>query len=112
MEAVMIPRNFFGRTGHESTRAVFGAAALSRVTQEEADQTLKVLLQYGINHIDVAAGYGDAELRIVQKQRIRKLIKHGLEKRKLLPGWCNFRHPIGTTNIAEPSTGNLTHHIG
>jgi aryl-alcohol dehydrogenase-like predicted oxidoreductase len=60
----MIPRNFFGRTGHESTRAVFGAAALSRVTQEEADQTLKVLLQYGINHIDVAAGYGDAELRI------------------------------------------------
>src|ERR1700751_2930079 len=60
----MIPRNFFGRTGHQSTRAVFGPAALSRVTQEEADQTLKVLLQYGINHIDVAAGYGDAELRI------------------------------------------------
>jgi aryl-alcohol dehydrogenase-like predicted oxidoreductase len=60
----MIPRNFFGRTGHESTRAVFGAAALSRVTQEEADRTLEVLLQYGVNHIDVAAGYGDAELRI------------------------------------------------
>jgi aryl-alcohol dehydrogenase-like predicted oxidoreductase len=64
MEAVMIPRNFFGRTGHESTRAVFGAAALSRVTQEEADRTLEVLLRYGVNHIDVAAGYGDAELRI------------------------------------------------
>jgi aryl-alcohol dehydrogenase-like predicted oxidoreductase len=64
LEAAMIPRNFFGRTGHESTRAVFGAAALSRVTQEEADRTLEVLLQYGINHIDVAAGYGDAELRI------------------------------------------------
>jgi len=60
----MIAKDFFGRTGHESTRAVFGAAALSRVTQDEADQTLEVLLRYGINHIDVAAGYGDAELRI------------------------------------------------
>ena len=60
----MIAKDIFGRTGHESTRAVFGAAALSRVTQEEADRTLEVLLAYGINHIDVAAGYGDAELRI------------------------------------------------
>jgi aryl-alcohol dehydrogenase-like predicted oxidoreductase len=60
----MIAKDFFGSTGHESTRAVFGAAALSRVTQDEADETLKVLLRYGINHIDVAAAYGDAELRI------------------------------------------------
>jgi len=60
----MIAKQLFGRTGHESTRAVFGGAALSNVTQEEADQTLEVLLRYGINHIDVAAGYGDAELRI------------------------------------------------
>lgn len=60
----MITKDFFGRTGHESTRAVFGAAALSKVNQDEADQTLEVLLRYGINHIDVAAGYGDAELRI------------------------------------------------
>ena len=40
------------------------AAALSRVTQEEADRTLDVLLEYGVNHIDTAASYGDAELRI------------------------------------------------
>jgi aryl-alcohol dehydrogenase-like predicted oxidoreductase len=60
----MIPKHFFGRTGHESTRTVFGAAALSKVTQDEADQTLEVLLRYEINHIDVAARYGDAELRI------------------------------------------------
>ena len=60
----MIAKQLFGRTGHESTRAVFGGAALSKVTQDEADQTLEVLLRYGINHIDVAAGYGDAELRI------------------------------------------------
>lgn len=54
----------FGRSGHMSTRTIFGAASLGSVTQEEADRTLEVLLQYGINHIDVASNYGDAEVRI------------------------------------------------
>jgi aryl-alcohol dehydrogenase-like predicted oxidoreductase len=54
----------FGRTGHRSTRTVFGAAALSRVTQEVADRTLEVLLRHGVNHIDTAASYGDSELRV------------------------------------------------
>src|SRR5450756_2450553 len=54
----------FGRTGHKSTRTVFGAASLSRVTQDVADRTLEVLLRHGVNHIDTAASYGDAELRI------------------------------------------------
>lgn len=60
----MIPKLAFGRTGHLSTRALFGAAALSVVTQDEADKTLELLLEYGINHIDTAASYGEAELRI------------------------------------------------
>ena len=60
----MIATLMFGRTGHESTRTIFGAAALARVTQDEADRVLEVLLRYGVNHIDVAASYGDAELRI------------------------------------------------
>jgi aryl-alcohol dehydrogenase-like predicted oxidoreductase len=54
----------FGRTGHQSSRVLFGSAALSRVSQDDADRTLEVLLRYGINHIDTAASYGDAELRI------------------------------------------------
>ena len=60
----MIGRAPFGRTGHESSRAIFGAAALSRVTRSVADRTLELLLQHGVNHIDTAASYGDAELRI------------------------------------------------
>ncbi len=60
----MISKKLFGRTGHESTRTLFGAASLSQVTQDEADQTLEVLLKYGVNHIDTAASYGEAELRI------------------------------------------------
>jgi aryl-alcohol dehydrogenase-like predicted oxidoreductase len=59
-----IPKLPFGRTGHESTRVIFGGASLARVTQDDADRTLDVLLEHGINHIDVAASYGDAELRI------------------------------------------------
>src|ERR1700693_5195021 len=61
---MMIATQLFGRSGHMSTRTIFGAAALSHVTQQEADQTLELLLHYGVNHIDVASSYGDAELRI------------------------------------------------
>ncbi len=60
----MIEKIPFGRSGHESTRTLFGAAALSSVTQDVADRALDVLLEYGVNHIDTAASYGDAELRI------------------------------------------------
>ncbi|MFX1532044.1 MAG: aldo/keto reductase [Promethearchaeota archaeon] len=60
----MIVKQKFGNTGHLSTRVIFGGAALGNVTQAEADQTLDVLLKYGINHIDTAAGYGESELRI------------------------------------------------
>ena len=59
-----IPVLPFGRTGHQSTRIIFGAAALGRVSQDVADQALEVLLEHDINHIDVAASYGDAELRV------------------------------------------------
>lgn len=60
----MIATKAFGRTGHLSTRTIFGAASLSQLTQDEADSTLEVLLKYGVNHIDTAANYGDAELLI------------------------------------------------
>jgi aryl-alcohol dehydrogenase-like predicted oxidoreductase len=60
----MIERRPFGRTGHLSTVTLFGAAAMARVTQDEAYRALEVLLRYGVNHIDTAARYGDAELRI------------------------------------------------
>jgi aryl-alcohol dehydrogenase-like predicted oxidoreductase len=60
----MIEKRPFGRTGHMSTVTLFGAAALSRVNQADADRTLEVLLEYGVNHIDTAARYGDSELRI------------------------------------------------
>ena len=60
----MIERVPFGATGHDSSRVIFGAAALGSVSKAEADRALEVLLEHGVNHIDVAASYGDAELRI------------------------------------------------
>jgi aryl-alcohol dehydrogenase-like predicted oxidoreductase len=54
----------FGATGHQSTRVIFGAAALGAMRQEKADPILALLLEHGVNHIDTAASYGDAELRI------------------------------------------------
>jgi aryl-alcohol dehydrogenase-like predicted oxidoreductase len=60
----MIRKQAFGETGHKSTVTLFGGAAIGWVTQEEADQVLDLLLKYGVNHIDTAASYGDAELRI------------------------------------------------
>jgi aryl-alcohol dehydrogenase-like predicted oxidoreductase len=59
-----IEKRAFGRTGHMSSTALFGGAGLKVATQDEADRTLEVLLEYGVNHIDVAPRYGDAELRV------------------------------------------------
>jgi aryl-alcohol dehydrogenase-like predicted oxidoreductase len=60
----LIEKNPFGNTGHMSTRAIFGSVCLSQATQDAADEVLETLLEYGINHIDTAPSYGDAELRV------------------------------------------------
>ena len=59
-----IEKRNFGNTGHLSSSVIFGAAALWNETQSTSDRILDLLLEYDINHIDVAQIYGDAELRI------------------------------------------------
>jgi aryl-alcohol dehydrogenase-like predicted oxidoreductase len=60
----MIAKEPFGSTGHMSTRTLFGAAALSRASDAEAERALEVLIEFGVNHIDTAARYGDSELHV------------------------------------------------
>jgi len=60
----LIEKKPFGGTGHLSTRAIFGSACLWRASRVEADNVLELLLKFGINHIDTAPRYGDAELRL------------------------------------------------
>jgi aryl-alcohol dehydrogenase-like predicted oxidoreductase len=64
MGGSVIAQEPFGRTGHTSTRVLFGAAALGAMRQERADAVLERLLAHGINHLDTAASYGDSELRL------------------------------------------------
>ena len=60
----MLPLADFGRTGHQSTRVIFGAAALGSMNQERADETLALITEAGVNHIDTAASYGESEDRL------------------------------------------------
>lgn len=61
---IMLPTAPFGRTGHRSTRVIFGAAALGGMSQTRADATLDQIREWGINHIDTAASYGASEDRL------------------------------------------------
>ena len=54
----------FGRTNHQSTIIIFGGAALGNVPQAEADRAIEMALAHGVNHIDIAPSYGEAELRM------------------------------------------------
>ena len=85
----MIATAPFGRTGHESSRAIFGAAALgSASSQADADRTLELLLEHGVNHIDTAASYGDSELRVraVAAARAGPLLRRDQDGRPRLQG--------------------------
>ena len=57
----MIARHLFGRTRHASSQIIFGAYALRSATRAEAERTLEILLEHGVNHIDTGRTYGNAE---------------------------------------------------
>jgi aryl-alcohol dehydrogenase-like predicted oxidoreductase len=93
----MIEKRPFGRTGHLSTKTLFGAAALASATQAEADRTLEVLLDYGINHIDTAASYGDAELRLgpwMKRHRGDFFLATKTEHRTYQGAWDELRRSL------------------
>jgi predicted aldo/keto reductase-like oxidoreductase len=75
-----------GRVGHQSSVLVYGAAALAEVDQDTADASIQLALDAGLNHFDVAASYGDAELRLGRwmptvRDRIFLATKTGLRDR-------------------------------
>lgn len=64
LDKARLPVAPFGSTGHDSTRIIFGAAALGGMSQERADATMAKVVDWGINHIDTAASYGESEVRL------------------------------------------------
>jgi aryl-alcohol dehydrogenase-like predicted oxidoreductase len=89
----MLEKKQFGRSDHESTRTIFGAAALSNVTPAEADQTLEVLLEYGVNHIDTAHSYGKSERLIgpwMEEHRDQFFLATKTEERTYDGAWAEL----------------------
>ncbi len=100
----MIPKHIFGRTGHLSTRMIFGAAALSKVTQAEADRTLELVTAHGLNHIDVAASYGDAELRLapwLKTQRDEVFLASKTEHRDYAGARDEIKHSLERLGVDQ-----------
>lgn len=98
----MISRQLFGRTGHHSSRVIFGAAAFSRVTQDEADRSLEVLLEHGVNHIDTAARYGDSELRIgkwMARHRQDFFLATKTRERSYQAAWDDLRRSLDRLRV-------------
>ncbi len=86
-----------GRIGQLDSVLIFGAAALSDVTQEEADSTISFALESGINHFDVARSYGDAELRLgpwMPKIRDQIFLSTKTTKRDKESAWAEINESL------------------
>ena len=100
----MIPTHQFGRTGHESTRIIFGAAAFSDVTQDEADRTIALLEEHGISHFDTAASYGDSELRLgpwLEHNRDKVFLATKTGERKAGPAYDQIRRSLERLRVDQ-----------
>ena len=98
----MIAKQKFGRTGNESSQIIFGSYALSNATQKEADQVLEILLDYGVNHIDTAPMYGNAEKCIggwMKKHRDKFFIATKSRSRSYEGAWKNLRQSLERLKI-------------
>lgn len=97
-----IPTQPFGRTGHASSQLIFGGYALSNATQKEADRVLEILLEYGVNHIDTAPMYGNAEKRIgvwMAKHRDKFFIATKTRSRSYEGAWKNLRQSLAQLKV-------------
>ncbi len=87
----------FGRTNHWSTIVIFGTAALGKVTQDEADRAMELMLTHGVNHIDVAPSYGEAELRMgpwVKRYREKLFVGCKTMERTWQGAWDELRRSL------------------
>lgn len=101
----MITTEPFGSTGHQSTRVIFGAAALGRAaTLEETRSTLDLLIAHGVNHIDTAASYGRAERRVgewMRDHRDRFFLATKTGERTYEKARDQFRHSLDRLQVSS-----------
>lgn len=92
----------FGRTGHMSSIIVFGAFAVGQVSQQEADATMELLMEHGVNHIDVAPSYHDAELRLgpwLEKYRDRFFLGCKTQLRRRSEARAEIERSLGRLRV-------------
>ncbi len=98
----MIPKAIFGRTGHESSRLIFGGYALSQASEAEADRALELLIEYGVNHIDTAPMYGESERLIgrwMAKHRDRFFLATKARKRARDGAWQDLQRSLDRLRV-------------
>jgi aryl-alcohol dehydrogenase-like predicted oxidoreductase len=98
----MMEKRRFGRTGHLSTAAIFGAAAFWEISQADADQAMDVVLAAGLNHIDVAPSYGQAELRLgpwLERERDRFFLGCKTMERSKSGAWAELRRSLELLHV-------------
>lgn len=86
-----------GRTGHESTLAIFGTAAFFEISQADAGDAMELVIETGINHIDVAPSYGQAEERLgpwLAKERDRFFLGCKTAERKKVDAAAEMRRSL------------------
>lgn len=111
----MIPRHPFGRTGHTSTRIIFGAYALSKATHPEADDVLEKLLEYGVNHNDTAPMYGNAEKLIgawMEQHRNDFFLATKSRKRTYKGAWEDLQRSLNRLRVDLWQMHGLTNPAG
>ena len=92
----------FGRSRHMSTVAIFGAAAFYEVSQEDADRVMEQVIAAGINHIDVAPSYGQAEERIgpwMKRERDRFFLGCKTMERTSEGAWKELHQSINRLQV-------------
>lgn len=87
----------FGRSGHMSTLAIFGAAAFYEISREDADHVMEQVIAAGINHIDIAPSYGQAEERVgpwMKRERERFFLGCKTQQRTKEGAWDELRQSL------------------
>jgi len=101
-EMKIIAKQSFGKTKQESSRIIFGGYALSKATQDEADNILELLLKNGINHIDTALIYGNSEKLIgswMENHRKDFFLATKTRSRSYKGAWKNLRQSLELLNV-------------
>ncbi len=100
----MISKQQFGRTKHASTRIIFGAYALSNATHDEAERILEMLLEFGVNHIDTAPMYGNAEKCIgswMEQHRDDFFLATKSRKRSYKGAWEDLQRSLSRLKVNQ-----------